>query len=111
MESSVYILKPTPTFIKELKALSKKYPSLIEDVELLASKLVINPIMGKSLGSNFYKIRIAIKSKGHGKSGGARVIINVMITDKVVGLISIYDKSDKETITISEIKEIFKTIK
>jgi len=111
MIKPVYILKPTPHFTKELKALSKKYPSIIEDMELLAAELIVNPLIGTSLGGNFYKIRMAIKSKGQGKSGGARVIINIIVVDKIVGLISIYDKSEKESISISELKEIFKTFK
>ena len=112
MSKALYTLIPTPNFTKELKALSKKYSSIIEDVELLATKLVLDPThTGTSLGGNFYKIRIAIKSKSQGKSGGARVIINVMVIDKAVGLISIYDKSEQGSVSVSELKEILKTIK
>lgn len=89
----------------------KKYKSIVSDVENLKKELEIDPIVGASLGNGFYKIRMAINSKGQGKSGGARVIINVRIINKVVGLISIYDKSEKETISMNELKAILKTIK
>ena len=112
MGKQTYKLIPTISFIKELRALSKKYPSIVEDVELLGAELMVKPTaLGTSLGSNFYKIRMAIKSKGQGKSGGARVVVNVIVVDMVVGLISIYDKSEKDTISLHELREIFKTIK
>ena len=56
------------------------------------------PEQGTNLGNNCYKIRIAIASKGKGKSGGARVISNFVIAEETVFLISIYDKSEKENI-------------
>ena len=68
------IIFSTPNFDKEAKALLKKYPSLPDDLELLFESLQHNPVQGTSLGNDCYKIRLAIRSKGKGKSGGARVI-------------------------------------
>jgi hypothetical protein len=65
---------------------------------------------GKALGNNFYKIRLYISSKGKGKSGGARIITYVKIISASVYLISIYDKSEKVTITDKELEQIFKII-
>jgi len=56
---------------------------------------------------NVYKIRLAVKSKGKGKSGGMRIIIYVETqlvktedaTD--IYLLSIYDKSDYKNISDS----------
>lgn len=62
---------PTPPFEKELKQLAKKYPSLKKDIAVLAAQLQKEPKFGVPLGNNCYKIRIAITSKGQGKSGGA----------------------------------------
>lgn len=45
---------------------------------------------------------MAIRSKGKGKSGGARVITYVRVIKKVVVLLTMYDKSDKENITEGE---------
>jgi hypothetical protein len=44
------------------------------------------------LGNNFYKIRLAVSSKGKGKSGGARVITYVKLIRESVYLSTIYDK-------------------
>jgi len=110
MAKPVYKIQPTFQFGKELKALSKKYPSLLEDIEMLAEQLSTDPIAGKSLGNGFYKIRVAITSKGKGKSGGARVITNVRVIKNIVYLVTLYDKSEKESITLSELKAILKTV-
>ena len=69
-----------------------------------------NPEQGTNLGNNCYKIRVSIESKGKGKSGGARVITNIVIAEKTVYLLSIYDKSDKENLTDKELKELLKFI-
>ncbi|WP_317168176.1 type II toxin-antitoxin system RelE/ParE family toxin [Algoriphagus iocasae] len=69
-----------------------------------------NPFQGTPLGKNCFKIRMIISSKRKGKSGGARVITFVKITETTVYLLSVYDKSDKETIKDSELKELLSQI-
>ena len=88
-----YKIIPVLNFQKEAKRLIKKYHSLKEDLTLLNNSLCENPEQGKPLGNNCYKIRVAIKSKNKGKSGGARVISCVYSIQKEVFLLSIYDKS------------------
>jgi len=63
-----------------------------------------------ALANNFHKIRLAISSKGKGKSDGARVITYVKVIQTTVFLASIFDKSEKSTITGKELKEIFNVI-
>ncbi len=84
--------------------MSKKYPSLKSDLFKLIKQLEANPLIGISLGKDFYKIRISISSKGKGKSGGARVITCVKVIQTIVYLAAIYNKSEKSTITDSELK-------
>jgi hypothetical protein len=72
--------------------------------------LVSNPTIGTSLGNNAYKIRVAIKSKGTGKSGGARIITYVVSENKEIYLLTIYDKADLETIDDKTLKKIIKSI-
>ena len=97
---------PTPKFARQLKKLSKKYHSLKDDFEGLEKELLENPITGSHLGNNVYKIRLAITSKGKGKSGGARVITYVVIIEQKIYLMNIYDKSDKDSISKNEINEL-----
>jgi mRNA-degrading endonuclease RelE of RelBE toxin-antitoxin system len=105
-----YNLIAVPTFRKELKKLAKKYPSLKNDLTLLFESLEENPTQGTSLGRNCYKIWLAITSKGKGKSGGSRVITNIVVTEETVYLLSIYDKSDKENLTDKELDELLEEV-
>ena len=55
------------------------------------------------------KIRLAIVSKGKGKSGGARVItytIGASESEGRVYLVDVYDKSDFSTVSVSILKKI-----
>ena len=106
----IYSVIAVPSFKRELKKLAKKYTSLKLEFTQLIETLEQEPKQGTSLGNNCYKIRIAISSKGKGKSGGARIITNFIITDKTVYLLSIYDKSEKDSLTSKELSELLNTI-
>ncbi len=93
-------------FDKAIKRLVKKFPSLKMEYLSLIESLSINPKQGVDLGKNCYKIRIAIASKGKGKSGGARVITYLKIKNKSVYLLDIYDKSDKENISDNDLTDL-----
>ncbi|XDD51155.1 type II toxin-antitoxin system RelE/ParE family toxin [Leptospira sp. WS92.C1] len=97
-------------FERELKRLVKKYPSLKKEYKDLISSLENKPTQGTSIGQNCYKIRIPIASKGKGKSGGARVVTCVFLIDKIVYLVSIYDKSEKENISDKELQKIIQDL-
>lgn len=97
------------TFKKEFKRLSKRYRSLLNDVQKLQGELLAKPDLGTDLGNGLRKIRMAIQSKG--KSGGARVITYTIITkieETEINLLYIYDKSEKDSISATEIKELLK---
>ena len=101
---------PTPPFVKELKKLSKKYPSIKKDLTELAEKLQQEPRMGTPLGHDCYKIRMVISSKGQGKSGGARIITHIWVSETTIFLLSIYDKSEAENISDKDMLERLKNI-
>jgi mRNA-degrading endonuclease RelE of RelBE toxin-antitoxin system len=103
-----YNIVPIPPFDRQLKRLSKKYPSLKQEFFELIELLEHTPEQGTNLGNNCYKIRLAIAAKGKGKSGGARVITNFVIADATVYLLSIYDKSEKENLTDKELIELLR---
>lgn len=88
--------------------MQKKYPSIEKDFASLLLELQSNPFSGTPLGNNCYKIRMRIGSKSTGKSGGARVISCVKIIENRVYLVSIYDKSEKDTIDKKAIESILK---
>jgi mRNA-degrading endonuclease RelE of RelBE toxin-antitoxin system len=108
MNFSVFTIPP---FDKQIKRLSKKYPSLKLEFSELLQSLQKNPNQGEPLGNNCYKIRISIGSKGKGKSGGARVITYLKVTETSVYLISIYDKSETQDISDNLLSELLNRIK
>lgn len=87
-------IETSDIFERQLKSLAKRYPSLKADIAQLRSELFENPFMGIDLGKHLRKIRLAITSKGKGKSGGARVITYVI--------------SDRENISDKELLDLLK---
>ena len=98
-----------PEFKRQLKRLSKRYKSIVDDVDNLVNSLLIDPFQGTEIRKGIRKVRISIKSKGRGKSGGGRVIYVAIIDDidSEITLINIYDKSEKVDLSESEWNEIF----
>jgi mRNA-degrading endonuclease RelE of RelBE toxin-antitoxin system len=105
-----YKLKTLPLFDSELKKLSRKYPSLKSEYANLLDVLEDNPMIGTPIGKDCFKIRLSIKSKRKGKSGGARVITCVKIIAKTVYLIAMYDKSDFDNLSDGDLKNRLKEI-
>ena len=105
-----YNILTIPPFDKQLKKLAKKYPSLKSDFSILIDSLQIHPEQGTAVSKNCYKIRLAITSKGKGKSGGGRVITNFVVSQKTIFLLSIYDKSDKASLSDKELNELLKLV-
>jgi len=97
-------------FEKQLKRLVKKYPSLKQELKTLIVSLQNDPKIGVAIGHHCYKIRLAVSSKGKGKSGGARVISHLQISKEKVYLLSIYDKSELSTLTDAQINSLLRYV-
>ena len=101
-------------FKRGAKALRKKYPSFQFDYETFLKELEADPFGGESLGHHTYKYRMAIASKGKGKSGGSRVLtysIQQQPEDEVlVTLMTIYDKSDISNVSDNYIRALVQQI-
>jgi len=97
---------PSPEFDRRFRRLAKKYRSLPTDYLTWSDELKKNPFQGDDLGGGVRKIRMAISSKGKGKSGGARVLtLNVLVTDDAeVTLLTIYDKNEIDNVPDDYIK-------
>ena len=102
----MYSVRPARSFERDAKALLKKYASLRQELVTLGEELQENPTLGTPLGQDCYKIRLAIKSKGKGKSGGSRIITYVVTDNEEVILLTIYDKQVKDNISEKELKEL-----
>jgi len=101
-------------FERGAKALRKKYPSFESDYDTFLNELEANPFSGESLGQHTYKNRMAIASKGKGKSGGARVLtynLQRQSDDEVlITLMTIYDKSDIDNVSDAYIRSLVRQI-
>lgn len=105
-----YNVIPTDNFGKKLKELKKKYPLIIDDIRNFRQNINEFIRLGKPLGKDCYKVRMQITGKNTGKSGGARIIMQVKITEQNVYLLTIYDKSDQDTVKDNEIDRLIALI-
>lgn len=101
-----YEVVVTETFKRRAKPLAKKYHSFKVELAELIDRLEEHPAQGIFLGKDCYKIRMAIRSKGKGKSGGARVITYVKIQNETAFLLTVYDKSDRDDLDDTELDEL-----
>ncbi|MBP3775712.1 MAG: type II toxin-antitoxin system RelE/ParE family toxin [Prevotella sp.] len=88
-------------FDRRARRLAKKYKSLKDDLRTFQQEIMENPLIGIDLGRGVRKIRMAIGSKGKGKSGGARVLtLTVLVSeDADVTLLTIYDKDEIDNVS------------
>lgn len=105
-----YKIVATRKFEKELRRLVKKFPSLKNEFSSLINSILKKLETGIFIGRNCYKIRLAIISKGKGKSGGARVITYLYIQTETVYLLTIYDKSEKSNLSANELNDMIKNL-
>jgi len=92
-------------FLKEAKALSKKYKLLKSDLQQAIYEIEASKDLGVSLGLNLFKKRVKNSSIPTGKSGGFRVIIFAQIKNKII-LISIFSKTEKESLSDAELSTL-----
>lgn len=104
----------TGNFQREAKKYLKRYRSLKSELENLYSQLIVNPQIGTPIGNNSFKIRLSVKSKNRGKSAGMRIIthleVNIVLHEvsNRLYLLSIYDKSEIDSLSDTEILRILK---
>ena len=103
-------IRPHSSFQRDFKRLQKKYPSLTNDIRELGNSLRENPRQGDALGDNCYKVRLLVKSKNTGKSGGARVITYLKIERDTLFLLALYDKSEVESIPDALVKQLVQMV-
>ncbi|WP_281643794.1 hypothetical protein [Bacteroides zoogleoformans] len=84
-----------------------------EDLKELRQELTNNPSDGVEIAPCIRKVRMSIKSKGRGKSAGARVITyDALVCDNegTLYLLLIYDKSDATNVKMNVIEDIIKEL-
>ena len=56
------------------------------------------------------RLTIAISSKGKGKSAGVRLITKIRVANQRIYLLSIYDKSERDSISDKQLEAVLKSI-
>lgn len=103
----------TIEFLRMAKPLWKKYKSLMEDLNHFINSLAEDPFQGDILQPGIRKIRMAIKSKGGGKSKGARIITLTFAIDEdngKVALLLIYDHNQADTVDRKMVRVVAKKL-
>ncbi len=101
----------TSEFESQAKTLYKRHKSFKNDLKELVLSLMENPFQGVELTPGIRKIRMAITSKGRGKSAGARVITYTVVATEREGrvyLMTVYDKTDFDSVELRILKQIAK---
>ena len=100
------IFKETPNFTK---AISKLLTD--DDYACLQNALLRIPDLGTIIvgSSGIRKVRWA--AKGHGKSGGARVIYYWAVSAEAILMLDVYSKGHKEDLTKEEIIGLGRIVK
>lgn len=96
-----------PPFKRRIKALSKRYRQIKSDIQPIIEALQLGKVIGNRIaGTDFviFKVRVKNSDIPVGKSGGYRVIYQV-ISPECVALLVIYAKSDLEDITLEQIEQ------
>lgn len=92
-----------PEFVRQMKRYAKKYRSLASDYAEFLKILHKDPFQGVDLGDGLRKVRLAVASKGKGKSGGMRVITFSLekVDDEIINvtLLYIYDKNEMANVS------------
>lgn len=100
----------TPEFQQSLRDLAKRYRNIRSDIQVVVQELQIGNFIGDRLtgigeGYVVFKTRAKNQDIQKGKSAGYRLIYQVESPTSVL-LLTIYSKSDREDISIKEIRNI-----
>lgn len=97
----------TPGFKRRLKKLKKRYRQIQLDIQPVIAELergnfIGNQIAGTSI--TIFKVRAKNRDIPTGKSGGYRLVYQVIDRDRVL-LLLIYAKSDQADVSLAEITD------
>lgn len=107
----IYLMKfeTVSLFEKQFKKLAKKYSLIKEDVSKFITDFDTLHSQSTTIKNNLFKTRLANSNKNKGKSSGYRIYYYLKINDTVY-LLTIYDKSEIESINESILDEFIDEI-
>ena len=107
----IYLMKfeTVSLFEKQFKKLAKKYSFIKNDVSKFITDFDTLHSQSTTLKNNLFKTRLANSNKNKGKSSGYRIYYYLKINETVY-LLTIYDKSEIESINESILDEFIDEI-
>ena len=87
-------------FLRDLKKLEKHYPAVRRDIFDALKDFAPESAIG--IGMGVYKVRIASRDQGKGKSGGFRSYLYLKKSRDILVPLCIYSKSERESISEAE---------
>lgn len=106
-----YEIVLTQSIKDAIRRLKKRYRHVVDDLEVAVNALQEQPTLGVvvSGGHGVRKVRVANRDVSRGKSGGYRVIYYLVDEPrKLMYLLLIYSKSEKEDVDTKEIERLMK---
>ncbi|HEY9804336.1 MAG TPA: type II toxin-antitoxin system mRNA interferase toxin, RelE/StbE family [Leptolyngbyaceae cyanobacterium] len=97
----------TSAFKRRLKTLNKRYRQIQTDIQPIINQLQVGNFIGDQISGIYltvFKVRAKNSDIPTGKSGGYRVIYQV-VTPELVLLLLIYAKSDQADVSLEEIED------
>jgi mRNA-degrading endonuclease RelE of RelBE toxin-antitoxin system len=97
-----------PTFVRNIRALKKKYRSVLEDLQPVIHQLENGETPGDQvpgIGYLVFKVRIKNTDVQKGKSGGYRLIYYLKTTTSIL-LLTLYTKSDQDDVSAADLRSI-----
>ncbi len=101
----------TSLFKRRLKGLAKKYRQIQADIQPILDQLLLGNLIGNQIsGTTYtvYKVRAKNSDAQSGKSGGYRLIYQ-LVTPKDIVLHLIYSKSEQANVSADEIQDMIET--
>lgn len=99
------VIIETPIFTKRIQAILSD-----EEYRLLQIHLVNKPDMGKIIPGSGGLRKLRWSARGHGKSGGARVIYYWFVSHNTILLLFAYSKSEQDDLTQEQLHQLRKII-
>ena len=99
------VIIETPIFTRRIRELISD-----EEYRLLQTHLVNRPDVGKVLSGSGGLRKLRWSAKGHGKSGGIRVIYYWFVSQEVLLLLYAYPKSAQGDLTSEQLRQLRKIV-
>jgi len=108
MTDSLIQVISTPEFLRNIKALNKKYRNIAKNIQPVIAQLESGEIIGDqipNIGYSVFKIRIKNNDVQKGKSSGYRLIYFLKTENNII-LLTIYTKSEQSDIAANKLRDV-----